>query len=758
MIATDGVHRHTCALCEAGCGLAVTVEAGVVTLIRGDRDDVASHGYLCPKGTALKDLQYDPDRLLHPLVRDAGELRTADIAGAFARVESLLCPIIDEHGPDSVGIVIGNPAVHRTGIVLYLLDLIAALGSRNVFSSASLDQIPKQTAVGLMFGDFYSLPVPDIDRTDLLVVIGANPVVSNGSMWTVPNAKGRLRQLRARGGRLVVIDPRRTETAELADLHLAPIPGSDAHLLAAMVHTIIAEGLVDLGNATRHVAGFDALAAAVSGFTAEAAAARCGLDAEQIRQLARDLCAAPSAAVYGRMGTTTQRHGTATSWLIDALNIVTGNLDRPGGAMFPCPPAFAANTGGTPGRGDGVTIGRYHSRVSGALEVMGQFPMACLAEEILTPGPDRIRALITIGANPALSTPDSTTMQRALASLDALVSLDIYVNETTRHADVIIPGPSPLENAHYDVFFSQYAVRNTARFSPPALAKPPGVIDDEDAMLRLIAVVSGAGTEADNDALDDQLTLQLLADVPDEHRPAILTAVAPRRRSMRRLDLALRAGPYGDSFGTRPDGLTLATLERTPSGIDLGALTPRLPGVLRTPSGLIELAPAELVHALRLAIDDADGTTEFTMIGRRHTRSNNSWMHNLRVLTKGAARCTLLMHPSDAARHGLADGDFATIDTDIGSIDLPVEIDAGIRPGVVSLPHGWGHDQPGTRLAVATERPGVNMNIVLDATRRDTVTGTAALNGIPVRVSPATLEPPGIPTKHDSGRGHGHTS
>jgi anaerobic selenocysteine-containing dehydrogenase len=735
----DGVHNHACTLCEAGCGLTIAVTDGTVTLIRGDRDDVASHGYLCPKGTALKELQYDPDRLTQPMLGEAGEFQPTDATAAFTRIESLLRPIIDEHGPDSVAIVIGNPAVHRTGIVLYLLDLIAALGSRNVFSSASLDQIPKQVAVGMMFGDFYSLPVPDIDRSDLLVIIGANPVVSNGSMWTVPDAKGRLRALRARGGRLVVIDPRRTETAELADVHLAPKPGTDVFLLAAMAYTIIEEGLVDLGAAGEHLNGFDAVAAAVGGpdCSPESVAARCGIDAAVIRQLARDLCAAPAAAVYGRMGTTTQRHGTVTSWLIDVLNIISGNLDRPGGAMFPRPPAFAGNTSGEPGRGSGVAIGRYHSRVSGAPEVMGQFPMGCLAEEVLTPGPGQIRALITIGANPALSTPDSAGMQRALASLDALVSFDIYVNETTRHADVIIPGPSPLEDAHYDVFFSQYSIRNTARFSPPALPSPAGTIDDDEAMLRLIAVVSGLGASADIDALDDQLTAQLLAGVPEEFRPAILAAVAPRRRSLRRVDLALRAGPYGDGFGTNPDGLTLTALEHAPSGIDLGPLTPRLPEVLRTPTGRIELAPDALLDALRNAIAEPVAEADLTLIGRRHLRSNNSWMHNLRVLTKGAERCTLLIHPTDAAGVGLADGDMAEVTSSTGRLTAPVEIDDGMRPGVVSLPHGWGHDLTNTQLRVATERPGANLNLLLDTHQRDTITGTAALNGAPVTLGRA---------------------
>ena len=736
--ATDAVHLHACTLCEAGCGLAVTVRGGEVTLIRGDRDDVASHGYLCPKGTALKDLQYDPDRLTQPLVRTMEGLAPTDPATAFARIRELLRPIIDEHGPDSVGLVIGNPAVHRTGIVLYLLDLMAALGSRNVYSSASLDQLPKQLASGLLFGDFYTVAVPDIDRTDFLLVLGANPVVSNGSMWTVPDAKGRLRALTARGGRLVVVDPRRTETAALADLHLAIQPDSDVHLLAAMVHTILADGLADLDRAAGHVAGLDQLRQAVAGFSPERVAERCGISAATIRRLAHDLCTAPRAAVYGRMGTTTQRHGTVTSWLIDVLNIISGNLDRPGGAMFPHPAAFAGNTSGEPGRGPGVSFGAYHSRVSGAPEVMGQLPLTCLAEEILTPGPGQIRALITIAANPALSVPDSSGMERALESLEALVALDVYVNETTRHADVVVPGPSPLEDAHYDVFFSAYAVRNTVRFSPPALPPPSTVLADDEAMLRLIAAV-GAALPADDpgalDALDDALTAPMLGEMPDDLRAALLAMAAPRRGALRRLDLALRAGPYGDLFGGRPDGITLATLEANPSGIDNGPLSPRLPDVLRTVSGKVELCPDVLAVALAEAAAELTvPRAGFRLIGRRHLRSNNSWMHNLPVLAKGAARCTLQMNPLDAARLGVATGDEVEVAGSSGHVIVPVECTDEMLEGVVSLPHGWGHDLPGARLSVAAQRPGVNMNLVLDAAARDTVTGAAVLNDVRVVV------------------------
>jgi anaerobic selenocysteine-containing dehydrogenase len=736
--ARDGIHHHICSLCEAGCGLVVTVRDGRVDLIRGDRDDVSSHGYLCAKGTALKDLQDDPDRLRHPMVNDGGALRRSDTAEAFARIERLLRPIIDEHGPDAVGFVVGNPAVHRTGIELYLLDLFEALGSRNVFTSASLDQLPKQVASGLLFGDFGAVAVPDIDRTDLLVVIGANPVVSNGSMWTVPDAKGRLRALRARGGRLVVIDPRRTETAELADVHLAPRPGTDAVLLAAVANTVLADGLASLGAIDGHVNGIDEVRVALAPFTVELAAGHCGLDPSDIRELARELAAAPSAAVYGRMGTTTQRHGTTTSWLVDVLNVITGNLDRPGGAMFSRPAAFGAGTADGDGPRTGVTVGRYRSRVSGLPEMTGQLPLSCLAEEILTPGEGRIRALVTIAANPALSAPDSAAMQRALASLDALVCLDVYVNETTRHADVIVPGPSPLETAHFDAYFAQHAVRNTARTSGPALEPPSTVVADDEAMLRLISILAGGGWDGDLDALDDRLTTRLLGELPPEVSAATLGALEPRRRSLRRVDLGLRAGPYGDGFGARPGGLSLSTVEAAPSGIDLGPLEPRLPELLRTVSGRIELAPPMLIESLRAVLDESAQPESFglSLIGRRHVRSNNSWMHNLPVLAKGADRCTALVHPDDATRAGVVDGDAAEVVSEVGAIEIVVRVDGGIRPGVISIPHGWGHDLPDTRLTVASRRPGANVNVLLESGRRDLLTGTAAFNAVPVLLRP----------------------
>ncbi|NOX31988.1 MAG: molybdopterin-dependent oxidoreductase [Actinobacteria bacterium] len=728
---------HMCPLCEAGCGLSVQLVDGEPSLIRGDRDDVFSHGFLCPKGTALKALQNDPDRLRRPLIKRDGAFVEVDFVEAFAEVDRLFKPVVSEHGPLSCGLVIGNPTVHRTGLVLYALDLAAAIGSPNVFSAASLDQMPKHLSVGRMFGDFYSIPVPDIERTDLLVIIGANPMVSNGSMWSVPDFRGKAKALRARGGRIVTVDPRFTETSKVADHHHHIRPGTDAMFLAAIVRVLFDEGLADPGLVAEHLVGVDAVRKAVEPFDLDEVSRRCGVAAADMRSLARQLASARAAAVYGRLGTCLQQHATVTSWLIDVINILTGNLDQPGGAMFAKPPAFAANTAGPPGRGEGVSTGSYSSRVSGAPEVMNQFPIACLAEEIETPGQGQIHGLVMIASNVALSSPDGPRVERALAKLDALVCLDPYLNETTRHADVIIPGPSALEEAHFDVFFANFAHRNVARYSPPAIPKPPGVPDDWETMVRLIGIFSEMGPKVDVVALDDDLTRRSIESSAPGQGGDIMEALAPRVGADRRIDLGLRTGPYGDLLGLNPDGLCLDKVMAKPSGVDLGPLESRLPEILRTPSGKVELAPADFVDALSGVVDDISREQpECVLIGRRHLRSNNSWMHNLPILMKGKARCTLLVHPNDANSWKLVDGGVAKVtalSTD-AAIAVTVEFDDAMMPGVVSLPHGWGHDGNDTKASVASQNPGVNFNVLADPNRRDALSGNAALNGISVTV------------------------
>ncbi|AFM19427.1 anaerobic dehydrogenase, typically selenocysteine-containing [Mycolicibacterium chubuense NBB4] len=729
-----------CPFCEATCGLTLTIDDGRVTGARGDRDDVFSAGYICPKGASFAELDNDPDRLTAPLVRRDGVLVEATWDEAFAAVAEGLGAAVRDHGGASVGVYLGNPNAHTVAGALYPPLIIRGLGTHQVYSASTLDQMPKHVSLGLMFGSPVAFTVPDLDRTDYLVIIGANPLVSNGSVATAADFGGKLRRLRRRGGRLVVIDPARTRTAELADRHLAPRPGTDAALLFAVVHVLFDENLVDLGVLAEHVAGLDKVRALAGDFAPETVGPYCGVDAAEIRALARELAAAPTAAVYGRIGTSTVEFGTLGSWLVDVVNILTGNLDRPGGAMFPLSPVAPAPRGHRPGRG--FATGRWHSRVSGHPEVLSELPVAALAEEIETPGDGQIKAMITIAGNPVLSAPDGNRLDRALAGVGFMLSIDPYLNETTRHADVILPPPPPSRSPHFDFALNGLAVRNNARYSPPVLPLD-GRPDEAEILSRIALVLYGIGYDADPALVDEQVIATTLAkETGDSSSPVAgravdeLTAMLPDGPGYeRRLDMMLRLGAYGDVFGARPEGLTLERLKAAPHGIDLGPLQPRLLDVLRTPSGRIELAPPQLVDdtaRLRAVLGDRAGG--FVLIGRRHLRSNNSWMHNLPALAGGTNQCTVRMHPDDAAELGVSDS--VVIKGPAGELVVPVEVTDGIRRGVVSLPHGWGHDRGGTGQKLAARQPGANVNQLNDGSVLDPLSGTAVLNGIPVVVEP----------------------
>jgi anaerobic selenocysteine-containing dehydrogenase len=738
----------TCPLCEATCGLELTVADGTVASIRGDADDVFSHGFVCPKGASLKELHEDPDRLRTPMMRaPGGDLHPVSWDEAFAEIDRRLGPIRAEHGNDAVGVYIGNPAAHSVSALIYGRVLLKALQTRQIFSASTVDQYPKQMASALMFGTGSTVAIPDVDRTDHLLILGANPLASNGSLLTAPDMRGRLRAIRARGGKVVVVDPRRTRTAREADEHHFIRPGTDALLLFALVHTLFDECLADPRPLARHLNGLDQIRELSAQISPEAVASVCGIEAPEIRRMARELAAAPTAAVYGRIGTTTQRFGTTASWLVDVLNVVTGNLDRPGGAMFPLPVAGSSNTSGEPGRGRGAAFGRWQSRVRGLGEIFGELPAACLAEEIETPGEGQIRALLTLAGNPAVSTPNSARVAAALERLDFMVAIDIYVNETTRHADVILPGPSPLQRSHYDLALLGLAVRNVANYSPPALVPEPDMVEEWETLLRLTGVVTAQGPNADVAAIDRFVAHEAARrQTADAHSPVhgrepeeLLAELAPRVGPERILDLQLRCGPYGDGFGARPGGMSLATLEAAPHGVDLGPLQPRIPEVLRTPSGKVELTPPALVadvERLHAAVaEPVNGG--MVLVGRRDLRSNNSWMHNLPMLVRGKERCTAHVHPDDATRLGLTDGVVARVTSRAGAVVVPVEVTEDVMPGVVSIPHGWGHDQPGMALGVAAEHAGTNTNVLADELLVEPLSGTAVLNGIPVTLAPA---------------------
>jgi len=739
-----GTAIRTCPLCEATCGLEITTQDDEVVRVHGDADDVFSHGFLCPKGVSLKQLHEDPDRLRAPLLKQPdGSFVTATWDEAFVVIAEHLPAVTEARGRDAVAVYLGNPAAHTMAPVLYGRVLLKALGTKNIFSASTVDQYPKQMASALMFGSGSSVPVPDLDRTDHLLILGANPLASNGSLMTAPDVRGRLASIQARGGKIVVVDPRRTRTAQMADEHVFIRPGTDALLLFAIVHVLFDEGLTADGaaadvGALAHCDGIDTVRALALDFPPEATAAATGVPADVVRGMARELAAAPTAAVYGRIGTTTQAFGTTASWLVDVVNALTGNLDRPGGAMFTAPAAGSPTTRGAPGRGRGARFGRWGSRVRGLGEVFGELPVAVLAEEIETPGQGQVRALITIAGNPVLSTPNSERLAAALSDLDFMVSVDIYVNETTRHADVILPPPSSLERSHYDLALYGFAVRNVANYSPPVFPPPDGMPDEWQTLLRLVGVATGQGPDADVGAIDDFVALEAVRrEVADEHSPLaglvaeeVLASLAPRVGPERLLDLMLRSGPYE---------LTLADLEAAPHGVDLGALEPRLPGALRTGSGRVEFAPPEIVADVeRLqAVLETQVNGQIVLVGRRDLRSNNSWMHNLPILVKGPERCTLHVHPRDAARAGLQDGAAARVTSRAGSVEIVAEITEDVMPGVVSIPHGWGHDVAGARMDVARGNAGVNSNVLTDENAVEPLSGTAILNGIPVELSAA---------------------
>ncbi|HBO1762894.1 molybdopterin oxidoreductase family protein [Pseudomonas aeruginosa] len=698
------LHYRACHLCEAICGLAIETESdegGVprIRSIKGDPQDSFSRGHVCPKAVALQDIQDDPDRLRQPLRRVGSEWQPIGWDEAFALVASRLGEIRERHGNDAVAVYQGNPSVHNYGLMTHSNYFLGLLKTRNRFSATSVDQLPHHLVSQQMYGHGLLIPIPDIDHTDFMLVLGGNPLASNGSIMTVPDVEKRLKALKARGGRLVVVDPRRSETAAIADRHLFIRPGQDAALLLGILNTLFEE---HLGRPTPlPVDGLERVREAVAVFDAESMSVRCGVPAESIRQLARDFAAAERAVCYGRMGVSTQAFGTLCQWLVQLINLVTGNLDRVGGALCTSPALdlVASTSGGH--------FGRWRSRVSGLPEYGGELPVAALAEEILGEGEGQVRALVTVAGNPVLSTPNGRRLEQALDGLEFMLSIDLYINETTRYADLILPPTAPLEHDHYDTTFNVFAVRNVTRFNEAVLPRPEGALHDWEIFVGL------ARAFAARNGLELKPTLE------------------PQQM----IDLGLRAGAYGDRSEHR---LSLATLREHPHGIDLGPLRPNLAPRLKTASQRIQAAPPLFVDDLqRFAAQPLPASDQLLLIGRRHVRSNNSWMHNYHRLVKGKPRHQLLMHPRDLEGRGLVDGQRVRVRSRVGSVEVEVAASSEMMPGVVSLPHGWGHARPGVQLAIARAQAGASANDLTDERHLDLLSGNAALNGLPVEVEAA---------------------
>ena len=725
-IATIGY--RICPLCEAACNLRVDIADDRILATSGDEDDTFSAGHVCPKGIALPELHNDPSRLTEPLVRNGSEHVPATWDEAFMRIAEGLAGVRERHGAVATAVYMGNPTVHNFGLTLGFGEVIKVLSPGQIYSAGSIDQLPKNLASMLMFGNGNAVPVPDIERSDCIVIIGANPVVSNGSLWIVPGFRKKLAALKARGGEVVVVDPRRSETAQMADVHLAVRPGTDVWLLAALCQRLITQGF----KPRVAVSGFEALAAALTKVTDPT---RCGLKSTQIDDLAARLLKAKHPVIYGRVGTTLTRYGTLTSFLIECVNVLLGVLDEPGGAMFP-EQAYVA----PPRRRVQQTFGRFKSRVRQYPEVMGELPVAGLAEEIATPGPGQLRALVTIAGNPVVSAPDSEQLEASLADLEFMVAVDIYRNETTRHADVILPGTSPFNDSHYDQFLGSMAWRNNARYSPPLLdlcGRP-----DEWRMMLGMAFTVREGRPASAPEIDafedDVLEAAIGRHVAAKDGPLagrdpveILAAIGPVRGMERLLDLGVRAGPWGDRCGAR-DGITLADMIESPHGIDQGALRARLSEVVFNESGRVDLAPQAVLDDLeRLAAEPGDNG--LLLIGRRNIQTNNSWLHNLPALGRGPKRGVLEMHPSAAEAVQLRDGDSARIESSAGAVTAEVRLTEEVRSDTVVLPHGFSEGQEATQ---PNQRCGPNSNRLAPADRLDGISGTAALNGIPVTVRP----------------------
>ena len=730
------LHYRTCPLCEAMCGLELHVEDERVALTRADHDDVWSRGFLCPKGTTLGHLYDDPDRIREPMIRDGDDWREAGWDEAFARCEELLLGVRDTHGPGAMTAYIGNPTVHNFSLSRYIGLFIGLASFPMIYSAGTVDQWPKNVACALMYGNMWTIPAPDIQRTDYFLVLGANPQASQGSLLACPDVLGEIDRIRERGGRTVVVDPRRTGTAERADEWVPIVPGTDAALLLAIVQVLFSDGLVDLGDVADLVVGVDAVEGAARRFTPEAVAETCGVPAATIRRIAYELAAAPSAAVYGRIGLCNQEFGTLASWLIDVVAILTGNFDRPGGTMFGNPIAWPLASLPNPDWAAGYTFGRWNSRVRGAPEVLGQVPVSCLAEEIATPGDGQLKALITIAGNPVISAPDAGRLDEALPFLECMISVDNSLNETTRHAHVILPGLAALEQPHYDEMIWSWAARSGGNYSAavfPRADRP----HEWEILARLGAWCAGMrGTEVDVGALDDGFFAALVEAKGLD--PAAVMATYDAGGPERLLDLTIRTGPWGDGYGRDPQGLTLESFRAAPHGIDMGPMVPRARDVVSTPSAKIDVAPEYILGDLARLQARLDRPHDGLLLtSRRHLRSNNSWMHNVKVLVKGKDRCTLLIHPEDAEKAGVADGALARVSSEAGALEVPVEISDEMMPGVVSLPHGWGHDKTGTRMATAREHAGVNNNLLAPGRFVDAISGNAAVNGIPVEVVPA---------------------
>ena len=702
---------RSCTLCEAMCGLRIEIEDEKIVAIRGDKEDTFSRGHLCAKGPELKNIYESPDRIKRPMKRFGDTWKEISWVDALSETAIKIHEIQSKHGQDSVAFYLGNPNVHNYGSILFNPRLAGKINTKNVYVATSMDQLPHHFASYFMFGHQFLLPIPDIDRSNYFLIIGGNPFASNGSIMTSPDVKKRLKAIEERGGKFVVVDPRKTETASNASEHIFIRPGTDVYFLLAMLNVIFTKGLVKTSKALELSDGLEEVRKIALEFSPEKVEGITGISKETISKITEEFTNANGATCYGRMGVSTQPFGATCLWLIYVINIVTGNFDSPGGMMFTLPAVDMIGPDTTEtGKG---SFDRYRSRVRNLPEFSGEFPVVTMADEILTPGEGQIKMLITSAGNPALSSPNGKKLESALDSLDFMVSIDFYLNETTKHANIILPPTSGLEHDHYDLIFNIFAVRNVTKYAEPVFLHEEGMLHDweifSDLAKRLELVKSGK-------PLPDKL-------IESKIKPTDF------------IDRSLQSGPYGKSHN-----LSLKKLRENPHGIDLGPMKPQLPERLRTKDKRIKLAPEVLLKDIdrvrssfqELLVKQNNG--KFLLIGRRHLRNNNSWMHNMPKLMTGANRCTAMINPFDAEKLGVKNESMVKVKSRVGEVVIQAEVTDEIMQGVISLPHGFGHNRKGTKLSVAPEHEGVSINDITDELEIDKLSGNAAFSGTPVEI------------------------
>ena len=729
MLPSENVHAQThyrvCNYCEAMCGIKVIYDPSIdieekKIRVTPDKKDPFSKGGMCPKASSLGPLHFDENRLRKPVKKVGTDWQEISWSEAYDTIEHKLKAIRSQYGADAIASYLGNPIVHNLGMMLFVKTLTRAIGSKNIFSATSMDQLPHHFAAHFMFGHEMRIPLPDIDRTDYMIILGANPLASNGSLMTSAGVTRRLREIKQRGGKFIVIDPRKTETAKVASEHHFIKPGSDVYFLLALLHIIFRDNKVKLGRLADHVEGLEKLPTLVKHYYPARVATITGIDEADIERMASEYTSQEKAVLYGRMGLSTQPHGGLCHWLMNTINIVSGHFDTPGGMMFSSPAIEAVRV-----KMQTEAFGRWHSRVRQLKEFGGELPVSAMSDEFLTGGEGQVRAFMTVCGNPVLSSPNGKRLEQALPNLDFMFSIDNFINETTRHADLILPTPTGLEIDHYDLVFNVLAVGNNAKFSEALF--PPGK----------------------DRPYDWQILKELARRLSRTGLSFIDRIITPRRL----INLGLMLGPYGRLSSPKRwfSGLSLKKVIDSKHGIGLGPLRSRIPECLITPDRKIHLATDIFLKKLEnLTVEEwptlysKDGARtdeeDFLLIGRRNVSTNNSWMHQVRKLSLSKqVRCTAMIHEEDADRLCVDDGELVKVISRVGEIVLPVEITNSMMRGVVSIPHGFGHTREGTRIPNAEAKPGVSVNDITDHQSIDRLTGNAAFSGQHLRIKKISL-------------------